>query len=138
MNNIRLAKKVESNSLFIDVAQQYGITIPEEICAFLKQNSRGIPAEKTMIFDNKEYLLSGFVSVDEKDKHNLLAILGRMKGEAGTDGFIPFATDGFGNYYGIVFRDKQPQFIAFYNAESGKVSYVCKEFKEIKQALDLE
>lgn len=138
MNSIRLAKKVESDCVFINVSQQYGITIPDEICAFLKQNSRGIPTDKTMVFDNKEYLLSGFVSVDEKDKNSLLAILGRLKGEAGMDGFIPFATDGFGNYYGIVFKEKKPQFIAFYNAETGEVSYVCKEFKEIKQALDLE
>lgn len=138
MNGIRLAKKVESDSVFINVEQQYEITLPEEICTFLKQNSRGIPTEKTMILDNKEYLLSGFVSVDEKDKNNLLSITGRLKGEAGMDGFIPFATDGFGNYYGIVFREKKPEFIAYYNAENGDVSFVCKEFKEIKQALDLE
>lgn len=137
MNSIRLAQKVDSNRVFIDVEQQYGITLPEELCAFLKQNSRGIPTTKTMFFDNKEYLLSGFVSVDEKDKYNLLSILESMKGEAGTEGFIPFATDGFGNYYGIVFREKTPEFIAYYNAENGDVSFVCKEFKEIKQALGL-
>lgn len=138
MNSIRLAKKVESDSVFINIEQQYGIAIPKEICAFLKQNSRGIPTEKKMILDNEEYLLSGFVSVDEKDKNNLLAIAVRLKGEDGMDGFIPFATDGFGNYYGIVFKEKRPEFIAFYNAESGEVSFVCKEFKEINQALDLE
>jgi len=138
MNSIRLAKKVESDSVFIDIQQQYEITLPEEICTFLKQNSRGIPTEKTMILDNKEYLLSGFVSVDEKDKNNLLAIARRLKGEEGMAGFIPFATDGFGNYYGIVFKEKQPEFIAYYNAENGNISFVCKEFKEIKQALDLE
>lgn len=138
MNSIRLAKKVESDSVFIKIEQQYGITIPKEICAFLKQNSRGIPTAKAMILNNKEYLLSGFVSVNEKDINNILTIALRLRYEEGMNRFIPFATDGFGNYYGIVFNKKQPESVAFYKAESGEILFVCKEFKEIIQALDLE
>jgi hypothetical protein len=52
--------------------------------------------------------------------------------------FIPFATDGFGNYYGIEFNEGTATAIAFYEAEDGVISFVCNEFREIIQALGLK
>ena len=138
MNIIRLAKKVESDAVFARIEEEYEVSIPFEICEFLKTNSRGIPKEKSLVVNGKEYLLFGFVSVDEKDKINMISIASRLKNENGMKSVLPFATDGFGNYYGIKFNEGFPTAIVFYEAENGKISFVCNEFREIIQALGLE
>lgn len=138
MNHIRLAKKVETDMVFARIEKEYEVRIPFEICEFLKRNSRGIPKEKSFLINNKEYLLSGFISVDEKDKTNLISVASRLMKEKDMESILPFATDGFGNYYGIKFDEGFPAEIVFYEAEKGRISFVCNKFKDIIQALGLE
>lgn len=138
VNDIILAKPVESDGLFDKIEDYFNIKIPNDVKKFLKVNSRGIVKEEEFKINGKTYMLASFFTVDEKDGYMFFsARITNDNENLGNDTFIPFADDEFGNEYGLLYHEGVYEKIVFFNHETHEFSFVCNHFWELIEALNL-
>lgn len=139
VNDIILEKPVESDGLFDKIEDYFNIKIPNDVKKFLKVNSQGIVKEEEFKINGKTYMLAYFCTFDEKDNNNMIFYARDINSNnyLEKDTFIPFAGDGFGNYYGLLYHEGVYEKIVFFNHETNEFSFVCYHFWELIEALNL-
>ena len=138
MNDIILAKPVESDGLFDKIEDYFNIKIPNDVKKFLKVNSRGIVKEEEFKINGKTYMLASFFTVDEKDGYMFFsARITNDNENLENDTFIPFADDECGNEYELLYHEGVYEKIVFFNHETHEFSFVCNHLWELIEALNL-
>ena len=118
MNEWQLKIDLESNSL-VKVEEYIKKKIPLVIQEFLVIANASYPKKDMLIVDNIEYILNNILNFNENSEESFFIALTMLK--ENINDFIPFAKDGFGNYYLIDFDDLK---VYFYNHENNKIQYL--------------
>ncbi len=111
MNIISTECRTKYNeNIWNEVEQKYDIFIRTDIKDFFKLNNGGYPIKDIIIFDEMEYEIRAFLSLDENDENYCIEkplsyFLTKTKAK-----IIPIALDSGDNYYCV-------------NNESGKVYF---------------
>ena len=135
-NTVRLAKKTESEILFEKIYETYGIKLCDEIIGYLKENSRGVPQKKDLQ-GTQGLFVASFISVSEKDETNIFSLARLLNEESQGTIYIPVALDGFGGVFCLKFINKELQTVEYLNREYDREVFVCQDFKEFLEMLDL-
>lgn len=110
MKSISTNCKTDFSDVLSDAAKKSGIVIREDIREFLEQNSGGYPVKDIVTFDDEEYEVRVFLSLDHSDNNYYIEkplsfFLEKTKGK-----IVPVGLDSGDNYYCV-------------NNETGKVYY---------------
>lgn len=135
MSCTKFGKAVDTDELINKTEDSFNIKIPKETAQFLKLNSRGVPVIKQIKQGEIQHFITRFLSLDPKDKINILTVALILKDDIVDQTFIPFATDGFGNYYGLCYNNGFLSSVGFYDSEKGEIQYVCNHFEQIIKAI---
>lgn len=114
MKCISVKCKDNSSNVLVNIDSYNNVYIRDDIVSFLKNNSGGYPIKNVVMFDNEEYEIRAFLSLDEQDKHYFIEkplkyFLNKTKGK-----IIPIGLDSGSNYYCV-------------NNDTGKVYFWCSE-----------
>lgn len=110
MKSISMYCKTDFSDVLSNIAKERGIEIREDIREFLKKNSGGYPVKDIVTFNDEEYEVRVFLSLDNSDDNYYIEkplhfFMDKTKGK-----IVPIGLDSGDNYYCV-------------NNENGKVYY---------------
>ena len=110
MESISTNCKLKKGDILTKTEKEYDINFRADIKAFLEINSGGYPIKDIVVFDDEEYEVRVFLSLDDEDvnyyiEKPLKYFLDKTKGK-----IVPIGIDSGDNYYCV-------------NNETGKVYY---------------
>mgnify|MGYP000866863327 CR=1 FL=1 len=110
MNNLswKFVKPLKDNKAVETFEADYGLKLPQDIIACIKQNNGGRPDKK--VFDttiSKGRVIKSLLSFNKDDLDTVYDAMDILKGE--NSNLVPFASDPGGNY--ICFDTKQQDIV---------------------------
>lgn len=137
MNLIRRTKPVTERTVFQQLHAAFSASFPPEAEAFLMKNSRGCPERRTFRANGREYHLSRFLSASAADELNLYSAAVMLQENMPEPLLLPFAGNGFGDYYCMAFQNGQSAGILFWDHEEGTTTLLFERFSLLLQAMEL-
>ena len=137
MNQIQRAKPVTERTIFQRLSAEFSAAFPPEAEAFLMKNGRGCPDRHVFRAKGREYHLSRFLSASAADELNLYSAAVMLQEDTPEPLMLPFAENGFGDYYCLGFEGGKPVGVLFWDHEEGTADLLFEQFSELLQAMDL-
>lgn len=137
MNQIELAEPITEREIFQQLRAEFSVSFPPEAEAFLMKNSCGCPEQCVFRAKGREYHLSRFLSASAADEFNLYSAADMLQEDTPEPLMLPFAENGFGDYYCLGFEDGEPVGVLFWDHEEGTADLLFEQFSELLQAMDL-
>lgn len=110
MKSITTDQKTDFSDVFSDLIKKKGIVIRGDIKEFLEKNSGGYPVRNVVIFNDEEYEVRVFLSLDSSDSNYYIEKPLKFFTERTSGKIVPIGIDSGDNYYCV-------------NNETGKVYY---------------
>ena len=119
MQNLwRLKIDLDKNSIN-ELEKKLNTTFSINFKDFLVATNASSPTNNTVVFNDVEYVINSVLNFNNDAKYKIEYIYNNLKEDINNN--IPFANDGFGNYYVIDKNDN----VLFYDSEKNRLISLC-------------
>lgn len=119
MQNLwRLKIDLDKNSIN-ELEKKLNTTFSINFKDFLVATNASSPTNNTVVFNDVEYVINSVLNFNNDAKYKIESIYNNLKEDINNN--IPFANDGFGNYYVIDKNDN----VLFYDSEKNRLISLC-------------
>jgi|GEM_PF-2925052 len=119
MQNLwRLKIDLDKNSIN-ELEKNLNTTFSINFKDFLVATNASSPTNNTVVFNDAEYVINSVLNFNNDAKYKIESIYNNLKEDINNN--IPFANDGFGNYYVIDKNDN----VLFYDSEKNRLISLC-------------
>lgn len=118
--------ELSDDGVFEEIAKKYGLDVPEDLKALIKEANGATPDKIRVDIGNKERVFGALLSFNEGDPDDVYTVLDSI----GYKNFIPFGVDPFGNYYCYHVKKHEVYFWDHEEDRMERSGYNLEEFLE--------